>query len=352
MELSILSPTESEKWDDFIYGHDLSTIYHLSCWSKILSETFSYIPRNLVFKNDRGIIEAAIPFMLINSRLTGKRLISLPKIPICDPLINQSHLPLMLDYINKGITDGEFKYCEIRAHYNEQVFAGSSFKPYRGHFNHVLDLSRSFDDIWKSLDRSCVKQRINKAIKNGIIVREGTNIEDLKIFYSLYNNITKKHIIPPKPFRYFSSIWEAFSPSQRLTLLIAEAQGEPAAASLSFSFRHTMYYEYLGLNYRLLDLCAGQLLLWELIQRAHAKGHKVLDFGISEKRNRGLIEYKEKWGTTANDVAYIYFPEVQGYKSSIKNLEKREDTERKSLIEYSLNHLNRKIAQIFYKHFG
>lgn len=352
MEVSILSPSENEKWDDFVISHPFSSIYHLSCWSKILSETFSYVPRYLLYKDDKGNIEAALPFMLINSWATGKRLVSLPKVPFCDPLISQSHLPLLLDYLNRSVANGEINYCEIRTHNDNPLFAGAGFIGYRAHYNHVLDLDRSPNYIWESFDRSCVKQRINKAIKYGVKVREGTDTDDLKVFFALYKNTARKHVIPIKPFRYFSGIWEAFFPRNQLTLLIAEAHGEPAAASLSFSFKDTMYYEYLGLNYRLSDLCPGQLLVWELIQRAHAKGLKNLDFGVSEKRNRGLIDYKKRWGAKASEAEYFYFPDAKGYKAFIKSIEYQKDMERKSIVNQCLNHFSRIIAQVFYKHFG
>jgi len=352
MEVSIINPLNDKSWDDFVLNHKYGSIYHLSNWSSILQRTFSYTPYYLAMHDSEGKIEAGIPFMLIKSWLTGKRLINLPKLPYCDPLVEERSLPMFIEFLLEMIKDRKIKYFEIKTQYNKSIFGGTILKSYTSYRNHVLRLDRKLDETWKSFDRSCVRQRINKALKMGVIIREGNTIEDLKVFYSLFKNITEKHIIPLKPFNYFYNIWEELHPKGMATMLIAEARGEPAASTMSFAFQRTMYYEYLGLNYELSEFCPGQLLVWELIQKSYHKGLELFDFGITSLNNPGLIDYKKRWGAVENDISYFYYPDVRGYKTFVKRPSKNKEKTSNTFISICLNHLKKKIAEKFYRHFG
>ena len=352
MEISIINPANVKSWDDFVAGHKYGSIYHLSNWSSILQKTYSYIPHYLVMRDEQGRIKAGIPFMLIKSWLTGRRLINLPKLPYCDPLIEEDNLPKFIQFLLSLVKDHKIKYFEIKTQYNQGVFERTNLKSYNGYKNHVLRLNGKLDETWKSFDRSCVRQRVNKAQKMGVNIKEGKDIQDLKAFYSLFKNITEKHVIPMKPFNYFYNIWEELRPKGMVTLLIAEARGEPVAATMSFAYKKTMYYEYLGLNYDFSDFCPGQLIVWELIQKSREKGLELLDFGVSSLNNRGLIKYKKRWGTVENEIRYFYYPDVHGYKTFVKRLSDSQENTFNALLSNPLNHLKKRIAERYYKHFG
>ena len=352
MEVSLINPLNDKSWDDFVLKHKYGSIYHLSNWSSILQKTFSYTPYYLAMHDNEGKIKAGIPFMLIKSWLTGNRLINLPRLPFCDPLADDDNLPIFIQLLVGMVKDRKIRYFEIKTQRNKSVYKSVILKSYAGYKNHVLRLDGDLDEIWKSFDRSCVRQRISKAKKMNVIIREGKDIEDLKIFYSLFKNITEKHVIPLKPFNYFYNIWEEFHPKGMLTLLIAEVQGEPAATTMSFAFRRTMYYEYLGLNYNLSNYCPGQLIVWELIQKSYKEGLELFDFGVTSLNNPGLIDYKKRWGAVENDISYFYYPDVRGYKTFVKRLPDSQKNVSYTFLNNPLNHLKKRIAEKLCKHFG
>ena len=78
MEVKIVDPTSDGRWDAFITRQKYSTVFHSSNWAWVLKESYGYVPRYYVLENEAGDIKAAIPFFLIQSRLTGKRLVCLP----------------------------------------------------------------------------------------------------------------------------------------------------------------------------------------------------------------------------------------------------------------------------------
>jgi hypothetical protein len=51
--------------------------------------------------------------------------------------------------------------------------------------------------------------------------------------------------------------------------------------------------------------------LWEAIQLAHQEEYSYFDFGRSSIDNRGLIDFKRRWGRGEKALYYCYFPYAQ-----------------------------------------
>jgi len=208
MKISVIDPKEDSRWDEFVLNHKFGSIYHLSDWSEILKQSFGYKP-NYVISEESEEIKAAIPLMVVKSRLTGKRLVSLPRIPYCDPLINsEDELKVLLDYIYQIVYECQFDYVEIKTQFNDQFFKDDQIRSYKHFKNHILCLEIDRDELWKSFDRTCVRQRIIRAQKDNVKFRLGETDEDLKIFYSLHKMTAEKQKIPIRPFNYFYNIWQ------------------------------------------------------------------------------------------------------------------------------------------------
>ena len=74
--LRIIKTNEYDKWDKFVHSHSDGTIYHHSAWIRLLVSTYNYKPVLITVENNKtGQLEGIIPFILINSRLTGKRMV-------------------------------------------------------------------------------------------------------------------------------------------------------------------------------------------------------------------------------------------------------------------------------------
>lgn len=316
MRLKLIDPINSPEWDQFVHSFKSSSFYHLSDWAKVLQLTFGYQPVYIILEDNVGI-KAGLPLMQIDSWLTGKRFVSLPRTPYCDSLTrSEEDLEALVNHAIELVEKNGYDYLELKIQSKAELLQNLSFKRYRFFKNHIISLTNNMDELWKSFHRSCTRQRIAKAQKTGIKVRNGQNKEDLKIFYSLYKKSINKHKIPGRPFSFFENILNIFK-MDKIIILIAELGNIPIAANLSFKYRDTWYYEFVGYDYNYMQYSAGHLLIWEAINIAYLSKLKFFDLGLTPIENNGLSQFKKRWNAEEKDLFYYYYPDVKGYKTSL-----------------------------------
>jgi lipid II:glycine glycyltransferase (peptidoglycan interpeptide bridge formation enzyme) len=304
MVIEEIDPVADSRWNDFVRSHPYGSFYHLAEWGEVLQKTFSYKPYYLVVKKD-GAISAGLPFMFIKSWLTGKRLVALPRTPYCDPLVTSPReMQALIEHMQALVRASGKMYFEIRPHFNEEILPREILKSHCYFQSHIVEMGQDQDALWKSFHRSCVRQRVGKAQKTDVRVRMGHGEKDLVAFYHLYQKTARKHLIPAKPFAFFKTMWDRFSPRDEIVLLLAIHKDLPIAANLSFIFKDTWYYEFLGLDYDFISLSAGHLLVWEAIQLAFLRQCKYFDFGLTPIENKGLRSFKKHWRAREQELHY------------------------------------------------
>ncbi len=319
VEVKIVQSIDEEKWDNFVKEHPYGWICHLSGWKRTLNESFKHIKPYFILITENEAIKSAIPIYKVDSFITGKRLVSIPFATLSDPLVNtQEDMNAILNEIIKLKNRISTSYIEIRC-------LQSRFLNYNGDFlkdltykHHYLFLDKNIEEIKKSFHRSCVRQRISRAEKSGLTIREGENYEDLRIFYDLYLLTRKRLLLPPQPFKFFIALWNNFWPGKRIQLLFAEKNRKPLASLLLFKFKKRVSAEYIGYDNTYNELSANHFLFWHAIRCAWSEGYEVFDFGRTSKRNGSLMDFKNRWGTNDIDLPIFYYPKNIGMKSCNK----------------------------------
>ena len=312
MRLENIDPSKDSAWDRFVIESDLGSIYHLSTWREVISKTFGAEPFYFVLRDENDSIRAGLPFFFVKSRLTGKRLVSLPMASFCDPLIdNTSALDELLNVMLQKSTEFNTSYIEIKM-LNEFKFLNErNFKCHMDYQTHILALDTDLSVIEKSFHTN-VKRCLKKAKGNNVIVREAANNEDVKLFFKLHVLTRKKHGLLPQPFSFFKNMWEILCPKALCSLLLASYQDRIIAGAFFLKFKDTFYYEYGAWDDKFYKLYPTHILLWEGIKIAHKEEFKFFDFGRSSVENEGLNTFKEKWGGHAKHLYYYYYPDIGG----------------------------------------
>jgi hypothetical protein len=108
-----LNPLEDPRWDELVIGHPEGTIYHHSAWHQVLCETYGYTPLYLGQTIPGGNkIFGIFSFMLVNSILTGKRVVSLPFTTYCNPLMPEEMLEEAVHFAFKRFSNVD--YVELK----------------------------------------------------------------------------------------------------------------------------------------------------------------------------------------------------------------------------------------------
>lgn len=349
--LEIIDPLHDVRWDPFVDEHPLGSIYARSDWIKVIAATYRQIKPNVAALTDGdGSIRAALPYCVVSSPLTGTRIVSLPFSPYCDPMLQEaSDLPRLLDAILSALHESRASYYELRSLRTQDGMNDERLKIHAYHKTYLLYLDGGFEKVARSFHRDCIRRSVKKAIKSGITVREGATKNDFSILYRMHSRTRKRLGLPIQPYGLFENTWKMMHPGY-LTLLLAELNGVALGGLVLFKYHDIVSLEHITSLQEYLPLRPNHLLLHSAIERACMESYRVFDFGKTSPENKGLMDFKRRWGAEMCDVPYFYYPNIQGLMSFEQN-----DAKQKLLLfvgRHMPMPMARIMGRIVYRHLG
>jgi CelD/BcsL family acetyltransferase involved in cellulose biosynthesis len=252
-----------------------------------------------------GVVVAAIPFTHVRD-VRGERVVSLPFSDYCDPLVEDGE-------VWKDLVAPILAYDSpvmLRCLRNAVPVEDTRFQASLRGLWHGIDLTRTEKDLWATLDGSA-RQNVRKAQRNGVVVREGRTLNDVRIFHDMHCRLRKsKHRLLAQPLAFFEALHGLFAPCDGLTVLLAEFDGEAIAGIFFLEWGGTLYYKFnASVDQR---HCPNDFLAWQGILMGRQRGLARLDFGLSDVAQSGLIRYKRKFATEEQHIWLLQW-RPQGY---------------------------------------
>jgi len=351
-KVKLIDPLNDGRWDPFIESHPNGAIYQHSSWIKVLALTYEHTkPLCFALEDQSCDIRAAIPCFIVRSRLTGTRIVSLPFSSYCDPLVDdKKQLITLLNEVTNILESISGSYYELRAFRSQDLIDGSGLQSHNYYKIHVLDIEEGFENILQAFHKKSIIGSIKKAEKSGVTVRQGCSLQDLKQFYLIHAATRKRQGFPIQPYRLFKNMWDLMYPKGYFTLLLAEVDKKVIAGLILFKFKDVVSAEYIAFIPKYLEARPNHYLLFKGIEMACSEGYHHFDFGKTPPENKGLLDFKRRWGAEMYDLPYFYYPQVKGMMSLEKNDLRHE------LLRSIGKHLPLSIAKIIgwmaYHHLG
>lgn len=168
-------------------------------------------------------------------------------------------------------------------------------------------VNTSIEEMWSKLHYKSCKYSINKAKKNGLYIKQITNVEEIdefvKIHYSQLTEVCKKQGMRPMPSQRknrMKILCESLFPNRVLMLEVIgndDNGKEQVMSSGIFAIDKGQCSYWTGASYqRYQKYCPNELMVWEAMSMIHNLGGGELNFG-------GMATYKLKFGTV-----YEYVP--------------------------------------------
>jgi len=269
-----------------------------------------------VIDDKDGNIRAAIACFIVKSKLTEIRIVSLPFSSYCDPLVDDKRdFEKLLDRIIKEAENISASYYELRAFKSQDLIDDVRLKPHNYHKIHILDIKDGFATVKRTFHKDCIVRSVKKAVKSGVKIREGCLEQDLKQFYYIHALTRRRQGLPIQPYKFFKNMWEVLYPQGCFTLLLAELGEKNIAGIILFKFKDTVSFEHGASIPNYLAVRPNHLLLWTGIEKACSEGYHYFDFGKTTPENKGLLDFKTRWGAKIYDLPYFYYPQVKGVMS-------------------------------------
>lgn len=350
--VKLINPLIDERWDKFVNNHPNGIIYNHSSWMRVLCLTYRQVkPLCFVLEDENNNIRAALPCFIVRSRLTGTRLVSLPFSSFSDPLIEErKDFNRLLDNTINKLESISASYFELRCFKNIDLIDDGRLKKHNYYKTHILDLEEGFKNISQRFHRDCIVRSVKKAIKCGVAINLGRSERDLENYYVLHALTRKRQGFPIQPYEYFKNMWEIMSPLGFVDLLLAVYDKKIVAGLVLFKFKETVSFEHGASIPKYHFARPNHLLLWKAIEIACSQGYRYFDFGKTPPENKGLLNFKRRWGAQIHDIPYFYYPRIHG----VMSLEQSSLKHRILLAvgKYVPLFLAKKLGRIAYHHLG
>lgn len=298
----MIEPLNYHEWDNLVSSFDEYSFFHSSAWARVLVDTYNFTPLYLkVTENDTVI--ALLPCMEVKGLLPGRKCVSLPFSDYCGPL-GCENIPLE-DMYAKIIEEGKhylWKYIEIRGgESSKEPITASEY-----YYHHSLELHQNEETMFSSF-RNSTRRNIKKAYNEDVTVTISYSPEAVDEFYKL-NCLTRKHHgLPPQPKLFFSNIYKHIIAPKSGFVVLAYSGETVIAGGVFFHNGEKALYKYGASNQKYNYLKANNAVMWEAIKWFSHKGFKTFSFGRTHPENKGLLQYKNGWGTQKSVINYYKY---------------------------------------------
>lgn len=351
--VDVIDPLKDKRWDDFVMKHSFGWVAHLSGWKRVLETTFPHMKGHYLALVDTqsNEIKAGLPVFEVKSFLAGNRLVSIPFATLCDPLISgKEDSDILINAAIRLLEQKKLSFLEIKAMNAISLIENSGLSKYSIFRHNYLELNDGIEALWNNLnDRE--KRNIKKAQKCNLSIKIAADENDVIIFYKLYAMTRKRLGLPSQPYLFFKTLWDVFSASGYVKILLASFDDQIVASHYLLQFNGRISAEAVGWDINYKNINSNHFLYWEGIKAAVDKNFKIYDFGRTSPNNQTLMDFKNRWGTKIIDLPSFYYPDA----TDEKNIDREKTTTYKLArfacrkapdFTYSL------IGRICYRHLG
>jgi CelD/BcsL family acetyltransferase involved in cellulose biosynthesis len=162
---------------------------------------------------------------------------------------------------------------------------------------HATPLTRPLPELHAQF-RPQTRRNIATAERAGVDVVLSAEPEAVREYHRLHVELRKrKYRLLAQPREFFDRIWKAFAPTDAIRTALAIVDGRPVAGALYLVWQDTVYYKFGASQAEYLPLRPNDAIHWQVIQWAHGRGLRMLDWGLSDLDQPGLCRYKRGWAS-------------------------------------------------------
>jgi serine/alanine adding enzyme len=272
-------------WDDFVRHQPRGLPTHLFEWRQVMQNTYGYRTHYLMAQKGDQILGVA-PFFIVPSRLTGKRMMTMPG-GLC--AANDEAAAVLLQRSIQIAADERLNSTVIQDSREEWA---EGWQAQSDHVFWLLALPKEEEVLWSQLDGN-IRRQVRKARKNGLRAEVDRSGKLLPAFYEMFGRFTHQVGTPVFSYEFLHNVIQAFPGGFNIALVWHEEI--PVAGYFQLEMGNTMYGMWGAALPESLKLRSAYLAMWEIMRDAIQKGFAYLDMGRSPDGSNAS-KFKGQWG--------------------------------------------------------
>jgi FemAB-related protein (PEP-CTERM system-associated) len=269
-------------------------------WLTVFQSTFGHRPYLLEVRDNATNSLGHLPLCLIESRLFGRFLVSLPYLNtagVCTPLPVVA--AQLIDRAVELANDLNVQHLELR---HEHEFPSPHFNDSMKEKVHMrLDLPAESNILWKQL-KPKVRNQIRKGDSHDLTIKWGRH-ENLRDFYRVFSHNMRDLGTPVYSRALFQNILDQFPSAE---LAVTYLGKKPIAAAYLHHDSTTTSVPSASCIRRYNPTNANMWMYWQLLSRSIERSAVVFDFGRSTLGG-GTYRFKKQWGAQPSAAVWQYY---------------------------------------------
>ncbi|RDH77698.1 GNAT family N-acetyltransferase [Mycolicibacterium moriokaense] len=261
-------------------------------WIRAVSETYGFTPEARIVADAAGCPTDGFTWVPI-SDIRGDRLISLPFSDRAEPIVAD------LTTWSSLVEDALCSDAPIQIRCLDAALPRTDARLARAGEAawHCTPLSDPISEIYNRF-KPAARRNIAAADRAGVRVEASTRIDAVRSYHGLHVSLRKyKYGLLAQPLGLFEKIWQEFSRYDGVVTLLAHVDGDLIAGAVYLIWNDTLYYKFGASLAGTLGLRPNDALAWGALQWASERKLRMLDWGLSDFDQPGLVAYKRKWAS-------------------------------------------------------
>jgi CelD/BcsL family acetyltransferase involved in cellulose biosynthesis len=284
-------PVTDPRWHRLGAGPQAS-LFTSPPWISAVCRSYGFTPEARIAVDAAGEPVGGFAWVAVED-VRGRRLSSLPFSDRADPLVAEP--PTWTALLDAAKTGDE--QLTLRCLGDSAALADPRMRAVDAAAWHGTPLDAEIDEIHRRISGTS-RRNIAAARRAGVRVEVRDDLDAVRTFHRLHVGLRKhKYRLLAQPLAFFENIWHEFHDSGRCVTLLASLDGEVIAGALFLEWNDVLYYKFGASEPAHLRARPNDAVYWTGIQRGVERGLRLVDWGLSDLDQPGLVAFKRKWAS-------------------------------------------------------
>ncbi len=289
-----VDPVADPRWRALAAGPRAS-LFTSPPWVAAVCRTYGFVPEARIALDAAGAPVGGLAWVQVDDA-RGARRLSLPFSDRADPPVPDLST---WDAVSGAATAGDPPFT-LRCLDDSPAIADGRLRVVGEAAWHGTPLDAPPDELRGRIAPQA-RRNLAAAARGGVRVDVRTDLDAVRVLHALHVRLRKrKYRLLAQPVGFFERIWAEFAPGGGCVTLLARAgggSGEVIAAALFLEWAGVLYYKFGASAAEHLRLRPNDALYWAGIRHAADRGLRLVDWGLSDRDQPGLVAYKRKWAS-------------------------------------------------------
>jgi CelD/BcsL family acetyltransferase involved in cellulose biosynthesis len=261
-------------------------------WINAVCRTYGFTPEACIALDAAGEPVGGFAWVPVQD-VRGRRLSSLPFSDRTDPLVADPQVwTALLDAAKTGDDQLTLRCLDDSAALADPRLDAVGVAAWHG-----TPLDAGIDELHREISGTS-RRNIAAAGRAGVRVDVRDDLDAVRTFHRLHVGLRKhKYRLLAQPLEFFENIWQEFHHDGGCVTLLASLDGEVIAGAMFLEWNDVIYYKFGASVPEHLRARPNDAVYWTGIQRGVERGMRLVDWGLSDLDQPGLVGFKRKWAS-------------------------------------------------------